>query len=432
MGDGRYYTYYQFFSVSILVLLSIFTIGSMIIGYYRNQRKKSSEQLFGLLIIIVILKTIELVIPSIILAFYIRCIISFGLLVLYLRCLMHLNNSVFKVLKADVNKSFYCLISMMILLSIITNGNCLIKSYNFFIIEFHVMFAVAILLVSMMTAIYTGIILLRKKQIHSVYKNYGLALIITLFLLVPAVLYFIMMIKNQDYLDFYEIFIYITLSILLNIMVYSKSESGLTVRAFDKIGDIIDDYVFVTDTEGNLIYKNANVIKTNFFVDSEKLEINNIKGIYKLDTEIKENASGNEYIRVMYNGDYYFFTHKKGLLKDNGMIIGHIITIIDITGIMKLLYSLEDRKKKSKEANEKLKNYSKVVYHMEKEKEINSLLEDILLSREKEMQTLINMIEKLKSKDDFQNEVDHVIDFNQKILEDVRKAVSAYRQHYGG
>ena len=93
------------------------------------------------------------------------------------------------------------------------------------------------------------------------------------------------------------------------------------------------------------------------------------------------------------------------------------------------MYSLEDQKQKSKEANAKLRNYSEVVYHIEKEKEINTLLEEIVSSREKEMQSLINRIDALiDNEGDFVEQVDPVIRFNQKILEDVRKAVSTYRK----
>jgi hypothetical protein len=61
------------------------------------------------------------------------------------------------------------------------------------------------------------------------------------------------------------------------------------------------------------------------------------------------------------------------------------------------------------------------------------LLEQILSSREKEMQSLINKINLLiKNDDNFIEQIDDVILFNQRILEDVRKDVGTYRQYYGG
>ena len=43
MGDGRYYTYYQFYSVILLVILSMFVISSMIIAYLRIKKSGLSR-----------------------------------------------------------------------------------------------------------------------------------------------------------------------------------------------------------------------------------------------------------------------------------------------------------------------------------------------------------------------------------------------------
>jgi transcriptional regulator with PAS, ATPase and Fis domain len=242
-----------------------------------------------------------------------------------------------------------------------------------------------------------------------------------------------MILLNVDYLDFAEILFFITLSVMFNIIMYSQSSSGLTILAFDKIGDILQDYVFVTNVDGNVIHKNKMANQSDLFISDEKIDIDNIKNIYRIKPDIKKNSHGNEYAKLEYKNKELYFIHKHDFLKDKEEIIGHIITIIDITNLMNLLYSLEDKKEKSKETNAKLKHYSEVVYHIEKEKEINVLLEEILYSREKEMQSLIDKINLLiQNENDFLEQIDHVVCFNQRILEDVRKAVRTYRQYYGG
>ena len=112
--------------------------------------------------------------------------------------------------------------------------------------------------------------------------------------------------------------------------------------------------------------------------------------------------------------------------------IGFIITITNITDLIKLLVNLENKKEESIIANEKLKKYSDVVYHVEKEKRINILLEEVLSLRDIQMQRLSQMIFDTKEKSNeknFEGSVDVAINLANEILEEVRDTVSKYREY---
>lgn len=445
MGDGRYYTFYQFFAIVILVFLSMLVIVSMVVNYYRNKEKKKTDpvfRIFIMLLLTIILKTVEIVIPSFLFAKALRYSISIVLLSVLLKFYCYLATEIFTVYKGYIgllkdkarliSKTF---IVILLFLGFYTNGKFLITDYNFFDIDYSSFYLMLLFVFWIFYVIYAVCILKSNKQVHKIYNNFTSIFLIIISFIVPIGIYILMITFRCQCLDFIEIFICFVWSILLNITVYGESNSGLTVLAFDKIGDIILDYVFVTDTYGNIIYKNQSAAYSTFFTKNETIDMRNIKQIYNQEVSLKLNSEGKEYVKLTRGDKQYYFTHKHNTLKNRGVIIGYIITIIDITELMNLLYYLEDRKEKSKEANFKLKNYSKVVYHLEKEKEINTLLEEIITSRESDMEKLVQMIDNLEiSIDDenFEDFIDEAINYNSDILNDVRKAVTTYRQHYGG
>ena len=436
MGDGRYYTIYQFFSVSLLVMLAMIVITGMLIGYIRNKNSDNARavfRLFFVLVVLMTLKVVELVIPGISIGFMIRCIIAMAIIIMFLEWFIYLNHHVFKIVQGKKSlfaRAIFRIAAMMLILTtLFTNGRLIITRYDFLNTRFSGFYAALLIALSVLVSIFITWILASKKQMNKLYKNSVLALGLVMLLLCPLVLYSVLVFYHADYVDFAEILIFTAFGVLFSIIMNKQVPLGLTVLAFNRIGDIIQDYIFVTDMTGKVIYRNRQANQSAYFVKDEKITIENINKLYTTEPIIKQNAEGNEYVKLKYKKETRYFSHKYEPLKEQGKTIGQIITIVDITKLMNLLFSLEDQKKKSEEVHAKLKNYSKVVYHVEKEKKINALLEEIVSSRENEMQHLIAGIEELiENEGDFKEQVDPVIRFNQKILEDVRKAVSTYRQ----
>jgi hypothetical protein len=323
--------------------------------------------------------------------------------------------------------------SILSVIVILTKGKFLIVNYNFYKTEFYIAYIIIWGLLFAIILTYILWICFSKKQIHKIYSNRSSGIILSVFLLIPIGIYSVMLVKKFSYIDFAEIFILFMLSVVFNIIMYSQSPSGITVLTFNKIGDIINDYVFVTDIYGKVIYKNSRVNQSNFFVTDETIDLDDLEKIYKPSAIKIYNTEGNESIKMCCMGKDCYFTHRSDPLKNNEVTIGYIITIVDISELMELLHLLEQMKEKAKDANMKLKNYAEVVYNVEKEKEINVLLEKILSSREKDMRQLIKNIEELiehenlQEENEFQEKIDFLINYNQRILEDVRETVSSYK-----
>ncbi len=435
MGDGRYYTFYQFFGILLLVMFSMFALMSAVAGYYRNsgnQKEKKILPIFYVLSILMILKTIEIIIPSLITGVILRSVISVLLIYEVIKWNVYLNENIFSVVKSTklwIAEIFSGIVAFLVM---ITKGNFLFNKYNFYHTEFTNYYKAIWIVIFGINLFYCFMVLFSKKQKHKIYKNIGSFIILFLFMILPFGTYTYMLGNNIVFLDYAEIFILIMLSAILNIILYSQSPSGITILTFNKIGDIISDYIIVTDNKGRIIYKNSRVNQSDCFESEEIININNLSEIYRTDAMKMYNPDGEEYMKISNEKNDRYFTHRCDPLKNKKDTIGYIITIVEISELMELLNRLKEVQEKAKDTNNKLKNYAEVVYNAEKEKEINMLLEKILFAREKDMYQLIADIEEIlkeeiKNEFNFQEKIEILIKYNQKTLEEVRKTVSAYR-----
>ncbi|MDA3846011.1 MAG: hypothetical protein PF505_05610, partial [Vallitaleaceae bacterium] len=84
MGDGRYYTFYQFYLSLILIILLIIVTSSMMISYYKNKNKENGINvsfIYLFLLIGIISLFVENVINIMDIALILRWISTISLLV---------------------------------------------------------------------------------------------------------------------------------------------------------------------------------------------------------------------------------------------------------------------------------------------------------------------------------------------------------------
>jgi hypothetical protein len=420
----------------------MFTVASMVMSHYRNKEIRGGKYItvtFLDITLIVIGRVFETVLPSIYVAKGLRYFESMMLIIATATFYYYLFVYMFPLYRNGsdgfYNKMKIMFLIVLIFLGINTKGTFLIESYSFFNVVYSFFYIGLLCSLLGMIVISSAVIFKSENQMHKIYTNKKIFIWITLLFTTPIFIYILALMKKSDCIDFIELFVYFIFCIAINTMSYSTTPFGLTTLAFDKIGDMIVDYVFVVDTNSNMIYKNKATNDTKFFVKNENVDVFKIKSLFRGSIEEKKNALGNTYIKLIKDNKQYYFTYKLKDLKNEDKLIGYMITITDITELMKLVYSLKERKEKAEEANKQLKNYSKVVYHLEKEKQISLLLEEIIKTREKAMEKLIIRINNLESKlgqDDFESYIEDAIKHNGDILNDVRQAVTTYREHYGG
>jgi|GEM_PF-859435 len=438
MTGNRYYTYFKFFSVLLMLFLAIFSTISIVYSYYRVENKKNNKITFIMLLIIIILSTskiIENVILDIKIAEFFRNIQAVFLIIFIFLMSYYVfvkKNRLIKIKNIGKQISsiiffLFCiyLVRYSILLELYRFENMFYSRFYSFLIFTNIILNIYFILKISNSSI----------QINKNYDNKRIILIITVFMVIPLLIYIIAVITASYYVDFVEIAIWYTFYIFLNLSMYLFDETGLYFGGFDKIGDMISEYIFVIDVKGDIIYNNKSVRDSSFFIKRGKVDINNTTKIFDGDVSVKFDYLGKDYLLLKKDELKHYLTYKKSELRERGELLGYIITITEVTELIELLFELEDKKKKSKTTNSQLKNYSKIVYYIEKEKEINTLLQEIIDSREDQMKQLSEMIVEIKEKIDdplFEKQIDVAISKSNEILHDIRNTVSTYRERFGG
>lgn len=436
MGDGRYYTFYQFWGVVILVSLSIVLLMSMIVGYYKNRGNKNHLQLLHLfmgLIFLVVIKIIEFVIPDITKGMILRSLFGIFLFLMIIEWFNYLNINFLHFKEIYHRYIVWGILIFIAIITLITKGDLLFEQYQFYHTRFRLFYVICWMVLSAVALLFVVLSALVRRKIHKIYANITVTGMLIVFILWPLLLYTITLYINASFIDFAEINILATLTASLNIVMYNQTPSGITVLTFEKIGDIINDYILVTDINGKIIYRNKSVLQSDFFAKKESVKLDKIEEIYQSEAILKKDEDGDQYVHLMDGEDNYYLGHQVDALKNNEEIIGYIITIVDISELVELLKQLREMELQAKEVNEQLVNYAEIVYNVEKENQINVLLEKILSSREDDVERLIGQIneliesEKYEDEEFMQAQIDLIIKYNQQIIDEVRKTVNSYR-----
>lgn len=441
MGDGRYYTLDQFFTIVILTFLVVFATASLWLSFYKNSDKKSDWSLIAVLLVIdvyTILKFIEELYMFEDICMRLRSAQLILILLNYMLLLFYLTSR-FKT--KGSKKTALLIIGMISLFSIFTyygikaDGSLFLHQYSFFKATYtslytYMLSATIIIYVIRIVWIYTK----ARRNKESSKVRLLLSLIIIMYIC-PLVIYIIMIALKSAYLKVIEITIAFLSCVTINLILNSNVSYGLTPFTFDKIKSVMDDYVFVTDANGKIVFKNENILRVDVFNDNKYLKTDSLNQIFNYNAISVNKGKENSYIKQVKTEKSLYFSYRCKDLIDNKKVIGKIITFVDITQLIVLLDELKEQEKKTMETNKRLLEYKEVVYYLEKENEINTLLEEITSVQEKSMFEIMGRIDNCALKigdESFEKELQDIILLTNKNLEEVRKAVTAYREYYGG
>ena len=428
MGDGRYYTFYQFFDVLFSMFLAGYSIFSLINCYYKKNTEfniKFSYLTFLFITLFSCLRVTEVVIPNLELSILLRN--SQTAIILFLLNILAVN--LYKEAK-KIKKIFIVCFSILLVLSSFLK--IFTKDYIFHLLIYSLIYkiilsiSVLFLFIKILKIIKNYRFKYNKKQI---YYLYWITFIIILGVYCSAV------ISQNSFVDYIEIILMLFMTNIINLIFSNNNESSYSILAFDNIGDMGFSYIFVIDLNGKIIYKNNAAKTSKFFKMEEVISVKDISSIFNGEKTKKLKHHDKEYLMTKIDNTRYYFNYKIRALYKSNTELGSIVSFTDISELIKMLNILEDKKRQSKEINKKLNKYSKVVYSIEKEKEINKLLEKIVFSREEQMEELAKIINNAKDKIDdklFEEYIDKAIYKSNQILEDVRETVSKNREYYGG
>jgi len=417
MGDNRYYTFNQFLDVFFIMVLVIFSVFSIVRIYYRSHEYAktsifflplSTISLFGLI------RIVEYVYPNIAVCSMLRSLSLTFILI-----------AIFTINMTSIRlRSMFIIAGFLVILPIFN----LVRVYEFHELLYSQSYKLLYFLV-FLKSVYTA-----SKHFHIKDKRLLAVPNILLFLL-PSLTYLIMLVFNSRGLDYIEILMMMTYTIYINLKFFRNDKSSYAVLAFEKIGNMGHNYIFVLDENKRIIYRNQAVKSSSFFSKTSTIDVSDFSQVFQGQGVNKYKYKHKEYLELILNEEKVYFEYLMTELKENDQLIGYILTFMNITELLNLLMSLEEKKKESERIHHKLTNYSEVVYHLEKEKEINKLLEEIITSREKQMTYLSQMVNDANVKLDdhmFEKYIEVAINKSNEVLEEVRDTVSQYRAYYGG
>ncbi|MFA9399258.1 MAG: hypothetical protein ACERKV_13470 [Clostridiaceae bacterium] len=279
--------------------------------------------------------------------------------------------------------------------------------------------------VSLILYIIIGLIFYFKNFFFDKTKGSLFLIFLTLFF-IPTTIY----ILNAEIRNLVYVFFVAHFLILSNRFVKYRVSSSI----FHDVKKLILDYVFIVGINGDVIFKSDKVSNANIFKNISKININNINNIENIFFEdaITRNAFGEQFIKIRGDQTLYFQYHKKKIF-DKKNLAGYILTFVDITDLISMLDELSLQQEKMSKMNVELSRYKEIVYDIEKEKEINSLLSQITENQQKKMLVLKKRIEKLNVNDEnFIDKIENLIIKAKSDLNDVRHAVTAYINYYDG
>ncbi len=434
MGDERYYTFSQFFGVLALTLILATTLIYMVsdyIGRPKGRRFTLTGVLYLEVFFLALFKTVEYVIVQTAIGAFLRQAIAVFFLLAFIGLMFHFI-CYFSEVKLS-KKRYKALVygyTLTGLIMFISNRLWVVKHYDFRDTAYTSVYGFAISL-SMVVWLYIVVMdLISGDNVERLYKRRVRGTIIVVMQIVPLAIYGYGIIKEVMWLDRMEVALIGTMLATVKIFETGGTEMGISAGAFNRIGDMTKDIVFVIDAEGYLVYRNKSAENSPCFIDGTSQPIDHMKALFKSDAVVKTDPSGSIYAMLSTENDQRYFGYKQRPLTDEGMVIGTMMTFTDMTEIMAMLEQLETQKKASEKANNQLKHYAEIVYHLEKEKRIKDLLEEVLANRETEMDCLRNKIETLKElPEGFEQLIAEVIEYNREILEGVRKTVNTYRDY---
>jgi hypothetical protein len=251
-------------------------------------------------------------------------------------------------------------------------------------------------------------------------KNFIIPIYIIL-LLIPIVVIIKSKIEiNITYILYVAIYIFIS-----NRFAKYKVSSSV----FTDVKKLMLDYVFIISMHGDVIFRNDKTINSDIFIESKIIDVVDISKMFTYETTIRK-AFSKQFIKVDADNILYFQYHKKQIL-DKGKLAGYILTFVDITNLISMLDKLSENREQTKKTNLELDKYKDIVYDIEKEKEINNLLDDIANHQQKSMYILKKQLEELDINDDcFLDDLDNISEIAKSNLSDVRVAVTSYIKYY--
>lgn len=367
MGDGRYYTPEQFFSIIYLTLFIIGMLVHIMINVYKGWGNVRNRQI---VILSILLGVVGL------LSFSEAVVVSLESRVIITDCV-----------------------------------RIIILVMNFLFIRFNISY---------------------KARGDQQYNKKLYYVSVILFWLMPMTIFVGAIMTNLVTSKLLEYGLYLMIAIGLVIITSIFTPYRVSASVFTDVRKLMLDYVYITDEKGCILYRNSSVENSEVFKPVKTIDIGSLASIFKDEISFRQ-AYSKKFIECSSEKERYLSYSYKQIIKDS-KAAGYIITLTNITRLVLMLDELKVKQQESAKSNDALLKYKESVYEIEKEKEINALLEEIAVNQQYSMSLLKEAIGQLDNceESDFIEVITEIIRRAKKDLADVREAVTTYMNYYGG
>ncbi len=418
MGDGRYYTLYQFGSVLFLTLMVILVCVSGVVCAYQGFKPEGRKILGAHVVLGIagIMRFTEEVIVSQDIGFVMNlgeliCLTLTQLLLLgQLNRLSRLNPLIYQGI---------CILSGIFLPISLLAQDWLIQAYSFE----GIVFGKAYLTLAGIFGIFSAGAAISGKLGPWPLVLYTLPLAVH----VLTALFFPL------YGDISLLVFYPTFLVGLNVFSADLKAYRIGDQMFSNINDLIKDAVLVCDPENYIVYQNQNARNAEFIETAG----NTIPGGRPEALLARDMTRTRQYNIQVFTPkkDRYMDCHSKPIWQGTKQV-GQMIIFSDISEHIRMLDRRAAQKKEFEAVNKKLHQYSNIVFDMEKEKEISLLLGDITGTQQVFMDEFRKRVTALSrdldgGQDRFNQEVDAILFRAKSNLTHIRNIVAKYRSYYG-
>ncbi len=264
-------------------------------------------------------------------------------------------------------------------------------------------------------------------------KNGKLPQIVMFTALILPLVYNTMIILMKGSSSGYVFGFFLSVTLVYYVML-NRLPSQIMTRNLDKIEKWLNEGIIITNESGNITFTNLLEHSWGEILEiPKKLNVEKPSEIFKNVESAMQEADG---VAVTVSGlepKTFFVTKTQLFIKKRRM--GYLFVIKETTEMTQLLLELKNKNLEHEKKNQALKDYARVAYKYETEKEINLLTNEMNDNIGHQMIELSMVCQKAcleveQNSKDAPEAIQATVKLSQKVLNSVRKAVSAYRSLY--
>lgn len=297
----------------------------------------------------------------------------------------------------------------------------LVNSYDFELTTYGMLYKGILLLIGI-----TGVGLLW----YRLRENRGeLLYILGVFLwALPLNFYISLQLISGNTAKFLDYGLYLLIAVYVCITAEHYLPYRISASIFNDVKNLMTDYVIITDKHGEVMYHSKSVMSTGVFKTRSAVDFSNIKALFSVPVSVRLDY-GRQLI-VFNTETPLYLSYTRKAIKEDAKDVGYILTFIDTTELIQMLDQLRGEQIKMEKTNRLLVSHKEVVYEVEKEKEINNLLNDIASNQALSMRTLKKELDGLLESGIDDQRLSDLLEKAQQDLKDVRAAVKTYVDYY--